>query len=1095
MMNRDLMARQMFANGGAVPSDVQAIVNGLYDAMRGSNADVRQYVQENRRDLSDIAQMFPQFDKAISQVLSQRLGPQSPAEGAGAALMAENAGMGQMMTPVDPPQGGVTQEFIPPGPDGVDPGYGAQNNAPLSQEDLDTLGRMQRNQDRERQEQESFGMRPPPPPPPAALPGIPMAMGGEPMAAAMDQMGADPMAGMMGGEPMAGMMGGEPMAAMGAPPSADLGPATTEGIASQIDPQIAQIIQGAAQNFGDPETAENAEQMMNMVRGDQATVEERRMELGEMVGPEDAAQTPESVLTLVQPVLMMASMDTGGIGPMAQEAMNVPVTGEMAGGIMSMAGGPPEPEGGVPPVNFNQGGEVLRFNQGKVVPLPTGPRRAYAANTQLAQLAGMPLAAPAAAPKDLAALAKEKAEVYRDIVGGGDAAGDKDLAQAQFYQDLAKFGFGLMQAPKPEEAGSTFSLAQAGRVANEVGLGQNTLTLMAQQRAARKAADRQLNLAALSASEAEMTATSKAEADAAAKANVARINALSKAEDRAFEADKFEKISDDVDPLSGITYTARTRMVKGEDGKYKKITERVKRKDGTHILKNIPLGVQTKNFMDETGRMIVHTLRSNVPNAKWIKTNFVAAAPKTEIIAGKAYTVGPNGFIEAPNVDASEYVFKEETGPGGTKVNVAYNKDNPEDKMILGTSDRPTPQIKQDGRRFIQFTLNQDGSGFAAKEVFKAGAEDQLFTLGKSRYAYNPDTKKVTSIVTAPGDPVIKIVKDRLVSIKDPSKPEEFTVLADYSGPKKMKVKNFVFGSQELANTFGQGELNALVTQDETGNLYITKEVTGENGQKRTERVPLSSQALVGASLPSDTTIAEIREKYKVASRDKELVSGIGADGVIRLDAEDIEGDSYNTASPDVMELSDFRLQKNADGKTVMERVPATASKYYQLSMAEAADAGLGFGSGIRERVSYVLSPTGWGRNATTAKGRNTMRRLIVLTRDAFVNNPRMPVAELERVATIYPDPDNLWRNKENEKDKLYDLRQTLRDAQQRNKQTLQGNFPPELKAEARMNMFKVSRVLSMMAGLDAPASKVQQATDLIGPPNLVGGKKVGVVQ
>ena len=357
MMNRDLMARQMFANGGAVPSDVQAIVNGLYEAMRGSNADVLRYVQENRRDLSDIAQMFPQFDKAISQVLSQRLRPQFSAEGAGAALMAENAGMGQMMTPVDPPQGGVTQEFIPPGPDGVDPGYGAQNNAPLSQEDLDTLGRMQRNQALEDQEQESFGMRPspPPPPPPAALPGVPMAMGGEPMAAAMDQMGADP---------MAGMMGGDPMAAMGAPPPADLGPATTEGIASQIDPQIAQIIQGAAQNFGDPETAENAEQMMNMVRGDQATVEERRMELGEMVGPEDAAQTPESVLTLVQPVLMMASMDTGGIGPMAQEAMNVPVTGEMAGGIMSMAGGPPEPEGGVPPVNFNQGGVVLRFDNG-----------------------------------------------------------------------------------------------------------------------------------------------------------------------------------------------------------------------------------------------------------------------------------------------------------------------------------------------------------------------------------------------------------------------------------------------------------------------------------------------------------------------------------------------------------------------------------------------------------------------------------------------------------------------------------------------------------------------------------------------------------
>jgi hypothetical protein len=538
MMNRDLMARQMFANGGAVPSDVQAIVNGLYEAMRGSNADVLRYVQENRRDLSDIAQMFPQFGNAISQALSQRLGPQSST---GAEAFVNNPrmpvaelerlatmlprGMDQMMTPVDPPQGGVTREFIPPGPDGVDPGYGAQNNAPLSPEDLDTLRRsMQRNQALEDQEQKSFGMRPPPPPPPAALPGIPMALGGEPMAAAMGQMG---------GDPMAGMMGGDPMAAMGAPPPADLGSATTtEGIASQIDPQIAQIIQGAAQNFGDPETAENAEQMMNMVRGDKATVEERRAELGEMVGPEDAAQTPESVLALVQPVLMMASMDmgtdtdTGGIGPMAQEAMNVPVTGDMAGGIMSMAGVPPEPEVGVPPVNFNQGGEVLRFNKAGLVPrqpFPTGPRRAYAASPQLALQAGMPLAAPAAAPaaapKDLAALAKERAEVYRGIVGGGDAAGDKDLAQAQFYTDLAKFGFGLMQAPKPEEAGSTFSLAQAGRVANEVGLGQNTLTLMAKQREARKAADRQLNLAALTSSEAEMTA------DAAADAALAKAQA------------------------------------------------------------------------------------------------------------------------------------------------------------------------------------------------------------------------------------------------------------------------------------------------------------------------------------------------------------------------------------------------------------------------------------------------------------------------------------------------------------------------------------------------------------------------------------------
>jgi hypothetical protein len=393
--------------------------------------------------------------------------------------------MGQMMTPVDPPQGGVTQEFIPPGPDGVDPGYGAQNNAPLSQEDLEMLGRMQRNQALEDQEQKSFGMRPPPPPPPAALPGIPMALGGEPMAAAMDQMGADP---------MAGMMGGDPMAAMGAPPSADLGPATTEGIASQIDPQIAQIIQGAAQNFGDPETAENAEQMMNMVRGDQATVEERRMELGEMVGPEDAAQTPESVLTLVQPVLMMASMDTdtGGIGPMAQEAMNVPVTGEMAGGIMSMAGGPPEPEGGVPPVNFNQGGEVLRFSDGKVVPGIIKPKalNTYSVNQPVTpQKPNFGEAVGQPSVKDYSALYKptrtlEEAFEARlpllNKITGSD--GGKDAQEMAFYQALAEAGARFAQ---PGLAGQTMfsqlaaSVAPiAGKVADAAATGQAAQTAL-----------------------------------------------------------------------------------------------------------------------------------------------------------------------------------------------------------------------------------------------------------------------------------------------------------------------------------------------------------------------------------------------------------------------------------------------------------------------------------------------------------------------------------------------------------------------------------------------------------------------------------------
>ena len=65
---------------------------------------------------------------------------------------------------------------------------------------------------------------------------------------------------------------------------------------------------------------------MNAMRGDSASIEGRRGELAAVVGPEDAAQTPESVLTLVQPVMQIAAIDQG-LGGLAQEQMTAPVEG------------------------------------------------------------------------------------------------------------------------------------------------------------------------------------------------------------------------------------------------------------------------------------------------------------------------------------------------------------------------------------------------------------------------------------------------------------------------------------------------------------------------------------------------------------------------------------------------------------------------------------------------------------------------------------------------------------------------------------------------------------------------------------------------
>ncbi len=167
------------------------------------------------------------------------------------------------------------------------------------------------------------------------------------------------------GGPVGMQMGGDPMMAAGMPPPQAPPmpmPAPEQPpmpMQDQLDPNIVQsALAQAAGGIGDLDQAQNYEQVMNTMRGDQATVEERRQELAGVVGPGDANQTPESVLTLVQPVMMLANVDQG-IGELAQQEMTQPMEGPMAGGIMSTVPEPPMMEaGGTAPVNFNKGGEV-----------------------------------------------------------------------------------------------------------------------------------------------------------------------------------------------------------------------------------------------------------------------------------------------------------------------------------------------------------------------------------------------------------------------------------------------------------------------------------------------------------------------------------------------------------------------------------------------------------------------------------------------------------------------------------------------------------------------------------------------------------------
>ncbi len=330
-------------------------------------------------------------------------------------------------------------------------------------------------------------------------------------------------------------MGGSPMMAAAPPPmpmpAPEAPPMPMEAAApqEQLDPNVVQqALSQAAGGIASLDEAQNYEDVMNSMRGDQASVEERRQELAGVVGPGDASQTPESVLTLVQPVMMLANVDQG-VGGLAQEEMTQPMEGPMAEGIMSTVPEPPMMEAdGTVPVNFKYGGEVRPVQYFA----PENSRVAGA--NPFANLAGTELNPfVQQAYKARQALLSDPAELGRQ----------KDLTKAQILFDIAQTALAF-SAPMPgEKAG----LSPAERLALAASTSKLPQTIGARAKAlgdteaAQKAQDRAVMLSAITSGEAGLTAKKKADAAAASKKAELEAAAEKLKSDQAFKLAFLEK--------------------------------------------------------------------------------------------------------------------------------------------------------------------------------------------------------------------------------------------------------------------------------------------------------------------------------------------------------------------------------------------------------------------------------------------------------------------------------------------------------------------------------------------------------------------------
>ena len=170
--------------------------------------------------------------------------------------------------------------------------------------------------------------------------------------------------------------------------------------------------------------AKDPVELMNAMRGDERTMKERRQELGGIVGMKGANKTPESVVTLVQPVMQMreaqAPVDQG-IGQIAQRAMDTPVTKEMTQGI------------------------VQKFNTGKGV-------KATTLTQQLAdRLRGSGQAAPSS-PSSMMDFYNKNLELARQIYGGDEEADRKQALANLLLGGLAPAGLQIAQGVPIAEA-------------------------------------------------------------------------------------------------------------------------------------------------------------------------------------------------------------------------------------------------------------------------------------------------------------------------------------------------------------------------------------------------------------------------------------------------------------------------------------------------------------------------------------------------------------------------------------------------------------------------------------------------------------------
>ena len=818
----------------------------------------------------------------------------------------------------------------------------------------------------------------------------------------------------------------------------------------QMDPQVLEgAMVTASENFGALDNAQDYEEVIDSIRGDALPIEQRYQELAQFVGPQDAQQTPESVLAMVQPVIQMAAVD-GGIGGLASDEMSAEVSGPMAEGIMSTIA----MEGGEePPVNFNQGGDARRNTKNVRYYADGGPIQYY-------QEAG-------AVQKEFQNLLPS----YMDVAGSDPAAYDKqrNLTQSQMLFDLA--GAGLALAGGDGSKSFAQNLADAARNTQLFDKLSARTQSLSDFKTAQDKQDQALKLSVLQSAQGKVDAREIAAAAAAAKPvddNIFKVmdgttliyqGPLTQGKLAEFRKASPNLTVDRVYEDKSKGKNAQNLMFVGADGQRITIAAVPGTDNYNKILEQgaVVMGNVGSDFVTKTKPV---TFKMDVTvNNKTYKEGDFANLPQS--ILNQLDSSSWGDYV-APKFELKE--FKD----GDTTTLYQFDSTNPTSpiKIIEGTDPKNYVfQTIKDGNKTHLLRIDRDDSNdkgtiiqtgtdtdeYFFKEV-KDGFKTKLMRFKKG----DPDDTG-TTVITATDAPVYRYEtitdggKTKIMRFNNQTPdaaPIEVLTATDTSNPEYMRVSIKQDGvmvpvTVDVTTQAGQQYLekaNKMILNDPSSAI-VEKVPTAKNNAKAfllkstgdvfmsydNGRTYLDANGKPQSFKPGDALEVDNTKTYEIYKREQLNQ---------QMRKELLQGDKKDSVNMTIPVYKDDGSPKLVDGRIVTRQMNASEVNDY-LNTLEQVRLGTGTWSkiyaGLDNVLGGVILPKFFNEMfGETQEARQFVRTIRIMGRSALASSPRFAIGDLKTTEALFPSEEQFFKNPKTAVDQINLLAQYLQDEKTR---------------------------------------------------------------